>query len=303
MKDLFSNIFKKLKNPSGTVVFLDILIFLVSIVATVLFLVSANEGPLSYIFYALSAVSFFYGIYLIVIIFPKIKERIRTFLQSNPLTRKMMTQYDFRTVIFSTVSLFVNVAYAAATFVIGIISRSMFYISFSCYHISLLVLRSGAVLLYKNRDDENFEQKSVQRHLSCGIMLVILPIALFSTIIHSLIYDIKLLYADLMIYAVAAYAFFKITVAIINFVKARRDDDYIVRSLRNINLSDALITLFMLQVALINTFSAEGENITPMNFVTGAAVCFITIAIGIYMIKASFSKIKNMKENQNGEQG
>ncbi len=298
MKDFFSRLLKKLKAPSGVVAFLDIFLFFISLALTVFFLVTGNESPVVYAVYAIAAITLFYGAYICILFFPTVRDKIKAALLSNKITKKMMSQYDFRTVILSTVSLFVNIAYAAVTLIVGIFSRSELYIAFSCYYISLIILRGAAVLLYKNSSGDELIVKSIKKYRFCGAMLVIFPIALLPFIIHSLIFDITLIYSEIIIFAVAAYAFFKITVAIINFIKAKKSGDLIVRSLRNVNLSDAMMTLFMLQVALINMFSAVGD-MSYMNLITGGAVCFITIAMGIYMIKFSSAKIKQLKDEKN----
>jgi len=100
------------------------------------------------------------------------------------------------------------------------------------------------------------------------------------------LYDKAFTYAGTMIYAAAAYAFLKLSLAIRNLVRAKRYDDAVVQSLRNINFAAALVSLLGLQTALISAFSDGGMFI--MNAVSGGAVCFLIIGTGIFMIaKAS----------------
>lgn len=105
------------------------------------------------------------------------------------------------------------------------------------------------------------------------------------------------------VFAYAAYAFYKITMSIISFVKAHKQTDLTVRAIRNINLVDALVSILALQTALLTTFSTGEVNISTANTLTGIAVSFLSIAIGIYMIVSARKKMEELqKEKIDNEQ-
>ncbi len=79
--------------------------------------------------------------------------------------------------------------------------------------------------------------------------------------------------------------FYKLTMSIINMVKARKEKSLLLITLRNIGYSDALVSLLSLQTALFAAFGqAEDEFIPVMNALTGAAVCLMVLGLGIYMV-------------------
>ena len=115
--------------------------------------------------------------------------------------------------------------------------------------------------------------------------------------------DAHFTYMGWTIFAYAAYAFYKITIAIITLVKAHKQTDLTVRAIRNINLVDALVSILALQTALLTMFSEGDVNISLFNTMTGIVVSALSITIGVYMIVFANKKmIELQKENTNNEQ-
>ena len=74
--------------------------------------------------------------------------------------------------------------------------------------------------------------------------------------------------------AIATYSFTKITLAIINLVKARKSTSAKLVTLRNISLASAFVSIFTLQRSMLVSFGNMSEiNICIFNGVVGAAVC------------------------------
>ena len=103
--------------------------------------------------------------------------------------------------------------------------------------------------------------------------------------------------SEIMIYATAAYTFYRVILAISNIFKAKRFNDPAVQALRNIGFVDAMTSLVPLQVALIGTFS-EGEGMPLMNAATGGTACLMTIGIGIGMSIVANTRLRRLKEEK-----
>ena len=89
--------------------------------------------------------------------------------------------------------------------------------------------------------------------------------------------------------ALAAYATWKITMAIINFFRRRRSRDLVVRQLRTINLMDALVSILTLQ----NTLIMVNSQSNPRSMLTLAAIS----STGIFLIIIGIS-VSNVVEKQ-----
>ena len=84
---------------------------------------------------------------------------------------------------------------------------------------------------------------------------------------------------------------------VVNAAKVRRMHDFVLQSLRNINLTDAAVSLLALQVTLVAVFSEGDVSFsTAMNASMGFAVCAVTIGLGILMIVRACLQLKKLNE-------
>ena len=98
--------------------------------------------------------------------------------------------------------------------------------------------------------------------------------------------------------AMAAYAFTKITLATVKLIKARRSTSATLITLRNISFADAFVSIFALQRSMLVSFEGMRESeIAIMNATLGSAVCVIVILLGVNLLrnkKILFHKLNNV---------
>lgn len=88
-----------------------------------------------------------------------------------------------------------------------------------------------------------------------------------------------------VVFAVAAYSFYKIIVAVINVVKARKLRSPILMTIRNIGYIDACVSILSLQTAMFASFGKhQPEFMKLMNALAGLAVCIMVLVMGIRCI-------------------
>ena len=251
--------------------------------------VGTAQTLLSYAVYALAAITFFYTVYGVIRYFPRWRRWMAAKLEARPLTRALKNDFGFRTLVFSVISLAVGVAYGVFNGVLGILEASVWYGALAAYHLLLVLLRGG-ILLHRARHtaDPTADRRS---YLRCGVLLLVLQAALSAAIAQMIFEDRGYSYAgEWLVIAVAAYAFYKIIAAVANFVKAKRQEDLMVQAVRNINLTDAAVSILALQTALLHAFGDGGVSTSHFNTATGLAVSFLTWGIGIAMIRKARKK-------------
>jgi len=97
-----------------------------------------------------------------------------------------------------------------------------------------------------------------------------------------------------MMIAIAAYTFYKMTMAIVNAIKAGKQQSLWLTAIRNIGCADAAASLLTLQHSMLVSFEGmSNRDIDLMNALAGAGVCLLTTALGTHMILR--------KEKQNDE--
>ncbi|MBO5091221.1 MAG: hypothetical protein J6C61_01925 [Clostridia bacterium] len=272
MKNIVDFIFKKPR-----LWFLLLIYFLTTLACggAILVLCLGIDGMPTYILYGFAALLLAYSIYTIVKFAPKIKRGIMALIYRFGFTRRLAGERDFRTLITSTASLVLNVAYSIFNIVIAIISHSLWYGAIGIYHLLLIAMRSDVLL------SRNSQKKS--SYIRCASFLAILSLFLSLAVWQMISKDLAFVRFGWTIYAYAAFAFYKITMAIIGFVKSRKNL-LVTRALRFISLADASVSILTLQTSLLYTFGGEGVNKGVFNAITGAVVCALTFGLGIAMI-------------------
>lgn len=220
--------------------------------------------------------------------------------KSHPFANSLLTSYGFRTVAFSVLSFVINIGFAVFNAVLGVITLSYWYAIFACYYIFLSVLR-GVILVgsyqAKKRaagDETVYAVYKLKLYRMCGIFLLILELALAAAVSLMILSTRPTEYSEIMAITSAAYTFYKIIFAIVNVFKVRRMQDPMLQCFRNINLTDAAVSLLTLQVTLVAVFSDERtEMMNILNAVTGFIVCALTVVMGILMIVRSTIRLKN----------
>lgn len=238
--------------------------------------------------YVLSAVLLALVIYCVIFTVKYVRAFISRKEHKHRFTAKLAGDYGFRTRLFSGITFVINVAYAVFQTVMAIIYRSMWYITFAVYYSMLCAAVGRDAMAYRrySGDSSALQRSKLSTYFICGILLILLSAAPNTTFFYmTVISDASFRYAGLTIYVMAIYAFYKMISAIVNLTKAKNFNDYGVQALRNINFTDALVSVFAMQTAMIATFSAEGDNsLRPMNSVMAIIVCLVTLGMGIHMI-------------------
>ncbi len=294
------NRIEKFLKPKG---WLLVLIYLLSIVfitaALLLLFVDYENTPLAilaYTSYGFAGVSLAYSVYTIVIYAPGLKERILTILFEHEISRRLLENWGFRTIVTATISFGMSVFSSVTNAYLGIVTKSIWFGALAAYYIFLALMRSGLLLYHRGiKNFEGEELKRAKRYTQCGVLLFILNAALSSAIAQMIFDDRAFEYKDWLIYAFAAYAFYKIIMSVRNVIKAQQQDDLTIQAIRQINLVDSAVSILALQTALLHTFSDETVDISLFNTLTGCVVSAFSIALSIYMIVRGIKKIKEIK--------
>lgn len=187
----------------------------------------------------------------------------------------------------SIYSLIFNAAFCVYHIVFGIITYSWWLLTLGVYY-SILSLVRFTVLQIENKD--NFITKFT------GAMLMLIAVPLAGTVILAVVRDRGIVMHEIAMISMAVYAFTKITLAIINLVKARKSTSARLITLRNISLSDACVSIFALQRSMLVTFGDMPErDICIFNAVIGAVVCVIVFILGLNLVRSKKILFSNLK--------
>jgi len=184
-------------------------------------------------------------------------------------------------------SLLFNMVYSAYHIIFGITIHSWWFFTIGIYYAILSVVRF-VVLRHKGKNSFDI--------LFTGIMLMVLSLSLVGTVILAFVKDRGIAFHLIVMLAIAVYAFTKITLATIRWIKARKSKSTKLITLRNISFADAFVSIFSLQRSMLVSFEGMSEiEIRIMNVATGSAVCIIVFLLGLNLVQQK-GAIKRKKE-------
>ena len=311
MKFDFRALWKKILSPPTWAKILTFIVSIVSAVGALLMLLVEYENNalaiVAYTLFGIAGTSLAYSVYLLIPLFPKMKNGMIEWMEKREFTHLLLRNFGFRTIVFSVGSFLMSLLFGAFNAYMGIANRSIWYGALAAFYIALALVRGGVLTYHRKRISKQDQRESdeyvkAKVYRNSGIITLILNIALSSAIAQMIFSGAHFSYMGWTVFAYAAYAFYKITMSIISFIKAHKQTDLTVRAIRNINLVDALVSKLALQTALLTMFSEGDINISLFNTLTGIAVSVLSVGIGIYMIISANKKMKELKkEDMNNE--
>lgn len=310
MKNKWKRLLLWLKDPHGWgLVPVYLLIFGV-IAGGVCFLIFVPDRigfeAIGYFLYPLMALSLAYGVYVAV---KRIYGAYCSLAESNRFLNRFKYDYEWRTILLSTGSSVVAGCMAAYFGVLFRYSLSVWYATLAFYYFVLVATRGGVLISRRygrkmKEDDLSIRLRDANCYFGCGMLLIVLTFAFAGMHLLTVIRDYHNEYAGATIYVAAAYAFWKISFAIYNLVKSGKREDLTVRSLRSINIADALVSIVALQAAMLETFSEEGVviDISGFNAATGAITATLIICLGCFMAVSGRRHIRELTEEKKERQ-
>ena len=213
-------------------------------------------------------------------------------LEENVYAIRLTEDYRFRTFVLSTPGLVSNVVFAVFNGISGILYHSAWMGSMSAYYILLSIMRMNAVrkerIIGKIHNKEQQKELEMAVYRRSSILFIFLAVVLMGMVILLEARQGGKHYGGTLIYAVAAYAFYKIIMAVRHMFKASRQDSSLLMTVRKIGYIDACTSILTLQSAMFASFAGQEEFLPQvMNGITGAVVCIMVLGIGIHGILTS----------------
>lgn len=281
--DKWKSILWKFLFPHTFIIFL-----LVNVSAALLLYAFLGENcpeAVAYISYALSA----YALTVVCVRMPAIIKKAKGKVYSNKYANKYLTEKELRIRTSLYGGLVLNICFAIFKVVMGVLYNSAWLFAMAGYNVILSILRF--ILVYRDQTDMKAETDYNRRlhglrsYKTCGWLMLLLNIAI-SVIVMMVVVDNQTIdYPGFMIYAIAAFSFYCLTMAIINMVKYWHRQNPVFSAVKRIGMAKALVSIFTLQVAMLTQFGDGVEmNSRMANGATGSAVCVLTLLIAIMMI-------------------
>lgn len=198
-------------------------------------------------------------------------------------------------------SLSINFAYALGNCIIGFVAHSWWFIIVGVYYTVLATTRFS-VLQIKRKANGDFGTEFFARRIT-GILLVVLSFCIVGVNILSALKERGTVFHEIIMITIATYTFTKITIAVIGMIKAKHSNSPVLKTLRNISLADACVSIYSMQRSMLVSFTGmEAAEIQTFNISTGTAVWIIVLFLGIILIGGKYTDMAKSKIAKTTEQ-
>lgn len=231
------------------------------------FISGQEHTPLVYAAYLLSS-------YALVIACACVPQLIRLVRQIK-LVNRLLSDYAFRTHTMLRFGLLLNLGFAVFKFAAGVVYSSYWLIALGVYYAILatmrffLLRRLGALRACASDLLAQYRSYRVT-----GVMMLMLNVVMTAIIFQVVRDNQTYSYPGTLIYAFAAYAFYKIITAALNLFRRRGQDEPLFAAVRFLSLTVAMMSIFSMQTALLSTFGSEELQFRlRANTASGAVLC------------------------------
>lgn len=285
---------------------LTILIAFPSFVFVIYTLTCGEENTImAYASYSLSAYAMIISITGVVRIAKLGRKGIRELPQiqkivSLPMITKYLEEMQFRTEAALYQGFFMNLVYVGIKLVSGVIYHSVWFGALSVYYMFLALMRFSLIHYVQKKEDTFDYAGEWKRYRVCGGILLFMNVALVAIVVLVVLEKEGFEYPGMLIYVMAAYTFYAITIAIINVVKYRKYGSPILSAAKVINLTAALVSILSLETAMLSQFGDKKDEYFRqiMTSVTGGVISVLVLGMAIFMLVCSTRKLGNLNEQQ-----
>ena len=197
-------------------------------------------------------------------------------------------------------SLAINFVYALGNCMVGFLTHSWWFITVGAYYMVLTVTRFS-VLQIRRKAGGNHDTELFARRIT-GILLIVLSLCIVGVNILSALKERGTAFHEIVMITIATYTFAKVTIAVVGMVKAKHTPSPALKTLRNISLADACVSVYTMQRSMLQSFPGmEVGEIQLMNILTGTGVWCIVLLLGINLIggkRIDMAKSKIVKANE-----
>lgn len=185
--------------------------------------------------------------------------------------------------VCSTIS---NFCVGIIKFILSLSIPSFWFFINAIFSLVLAICRFLTIKRYNKikvlKDKKLQMNEEYKNYMQNGIMLIVLGIIYFFVSSYMYYKGTNTNMHEYITYLVALIAFISIGNAIYGMIKYKRNQDPIIKGIKITNFTNALTSIVLTQVVLLDTFANEYDS--TLNGYTGIGVSLTIIGLGLYMI-------------------
>ena len=286
---------KKLLFPP---IWLMVILVIVSAAAlTFVFVKGMEQSIPAYIayvlaFYTLSVVTVFCAMVL-----PKQYSTIKQRIYDNPLGNRYMTDKVFRTNISLSISFVISMLYVGINLWSWHLLKSYWFMVLAVYYVIMAVMRFLLVRYVRIRQIGTDILSEWKRSKVCAYILLLINLSLSGAVLMILYQHKGYDYPGMLIYVMALYTFYALTMSIVDIVKYRKMGSPVMSTAKIVSLSAALVSMLNLETAMFAQFGGDMSQKNQRIFIilTGAGISITVVTLSVILIVRATKEIRREK--------
>ena len=280
---------------------LMVILVLVSAVALILVFVKGMAQSIpAYIiyvlaFYTLSVVTVFCAMVL-----PKQYSTIKQKIYDDPLGNRFLTDRVFRTNVSLSVSFVISMLYVGINLWSWHMLKSYWFTVLAVYYSVMAVMRFLLVRYVRIQKIGTNILGEWKRSRICACILLLINLSLSGAVLMILYQQKGYDYPGIMIYVMALYTFYALTMSIVDIVKYRKMGSPVMSTAKSVSLSAALVSMLNLETAMFAQFGADmaPEHQRIFIILTGAGVSITVVTLSVILIVNANKEIRRIKDGK-----
>lgn len=246
-------------------------------------------------FYTLCCLVFFF-----IKVFPEKRKKLRARLQKNALGNRYLTDKVFRKVLSLYGSLAISLLFAGVHLWSWYRLRSWWFMVLAGYYGILAVMRFLLVRYVRLHPIGTDLPGEWRRARLCACILLLVNLSLSGAVLMILYQGRGYDYPGMLIYVMALYGFYALTVAFVNLIKYRKAGSPVMGAANTVSLSAALVSLLNLETAMFAQFGGQMAPGQQQLFIilTGAGISIAIVTLSVLRI---VSATKEIRRERNGK--
>ena len=200
-------------------------------------------------------------------------------------------------IFFLALTTIVNILMAVVKLVFSLTLPSLWFFVNAIFNFILALLRFFSIRDYKkikmSKSVDEKQKIGFKNYLNNGILLIFLGISYFMVSVYIYYKGSFTNMHEYLTYLVSFMAFYSIFSAIYGMIKYKKDKTPIISAVKFTNFANALTSIVLTQVVLLDTFGSD-MNTNIYDGIVGLFVSIIIIFLGLYMIIDIKKYVKNL---------
>ena len=246
-------------------------------------------------FYTLTVVTVF-----CIMVLPKQYRTIKQKIYDNPFGNRYMTDRVFRTNVSLSVSFVINMLYVGINLWSWYLLKSYWFMVLAVYYVIMAVMRFLMVRYVRIQKIGTNMLGEWKRSRICAYILLLINLSLSGAVLMILYQHRGYDYPGIMIYVMALYTFYALTMSIVDIVKYRKMGSPVMSTAKIVSLSAALVSLLNLETAMFAQFGADMAPEYQRIFIilTGAGVSITVVTLSVILIVNANKEIRRIKDGE-----